>query len=127
MRKTGELRRQHPTRMRRLSKMSVLDGDPRAVCGARTPLVYRLLFGDKESDSTSHRMEGTKFGRESIWCLATAYIADLMGYGGLAYGPFQRTDSSLSSVWLMVFPLGSVHRLGVVVFYDFFSSFALVE
>lgn len=38
----------------------------------------------------------------------------------MAYRPFQRTDSSLPSVWLMVFPLGSVHRLGVVVFYGLF-------
>jgi hypothetical protein len=56
--------------------MSALDGDPRAVCGAKTPLVYKLLFGDKESDSTSHRKENSKLGGESIWCLATAYIAD---------------------------------------------------
>jgi hypothetical protein len=76
VRRTAELRRQHPIRTRRLSKMSALDGDPRAVCGARTPLVYKLLFGDKESDSTSHRKENSKLGGESIWCLATACIAD---------------------------------------------------
>jgi hypothetical protein len=46
------------------------------VCGARTLSVYRLLFGVKESDSTSHGKERYKNGGNQIWCLATAYIAD---------------------------------------------------
>jgi hypothetical protein len=50
--------------MRRLSKMSDLDGDPRAEYGARTLSVYRLLFGAKESKYGTER-EGTKTGGKS--------------------------------------------------------------
>jgi hypothetical protein len=41
------------------------------VYGARTPSVYKLLFGVKDS-----AWGGYKIGRVQIRCLATAYIAD---------------------------------------------------